>query len=57
MTFSRCSDFFESLPQLGMKLYEMLGLCDAAEAAGLGHAGMGMEMEEEMHFASCALEL
>lgn len=57
MTFSRCSDFFESLPQLGMKLYEMLGLCDVAEAAGLGHAGMGMEMEEEMHFASCALEL
>lgn len=56
MTFSLCSDFFESLPQLGIKLYEMLRLWDEVEAAGLGHVGTGMEMEEELHFASCAFD-
>lgn len=48
--------FFGSLPQPGVKLYRMLRLCDEAEAAGLGHVGSGMEMAEELHFASCALD-
>lgn len=48
--------FFEILPQLGIKLYKVLRLCDEVETAGLGRMGSGMEMEEELHFASCALD-
>lgn len=52
--FSLRSDFFEHLPELGIKLYKMLRLCDKVELAGLGHMGEGLEMD--LDFASRALD-